>query len=49
MCVKLWCNSSGVVHLLGGFEDGSVVLWDCRKNSSELTSLKLFSEPGGCH
>ena len=49
MCVKLWCSSSGVVHLLGGFEDGSVVLWDCRNISTELASLKLFSEPGMFH
>ena len=38
-----------MVHLLGGFEDGSVALWDCRNDSSELTSLKLFSEPGVYH
>lgn len=46
MCVKVFCAGGGVVHVLGGFEDGSVVLWDCRRGSSELAALKLYSEPG---
>ena len=32
--------------MLAGFDDGSVVLWECRRPTAELTSLKLFSEPG---
>lgn len=32
--------------MMAGFDDGSVVLWECRQPTAELTSLKLFSEPG---
>ncbi len=47
MCVKLFYSPvSSVVYVLGGFEDGSVVMWDYRNKSEELASLKLFSEPG---
>ena len=46
MCVRWYVSPDRVVYLLAGFEDGSVVLWDCRNNTSELTTLKLFSEPG---
>lgn len=50
MCVKTVHNPlSGVVYVLGGFEDGSVVMWDCRNNSEEMASLKLFPEPGKLH
>ena len=44
MCVNICCGPHDGV--LGGFEDGSVVLWDCRNYSEEVTSLKLFTEPG---
>ena len=46
MCVRWYVSPDRVVYLLAGFEDGSVVLWDCRNNTSELTTLKLFTEPG---
>ena len=46
MCVRWYVSPDRVVYLLAGFEDGSVVLWDCRNNTSELATLKLFSEPG---
>ena len=47
MSVAAYCDSSnGVVYVLGGFEDGSVVNWDTRNNATELSSLKLFTEPG---
>ena len=49
MCVRWYVSPDRVVYLLAGFEDGSVVLWDCRNNTSELTTLKLFSEPGNIH
>lgn len=32
--------------MMAGFDDGSVVFWECRQPTAELTSLKLFSEPG---
>lgn len=32
--------------MMAGFDDGSVVLWESRQPTAELTSLKLFSEPG---
>ena len=48
MCVQACGGLSSVTaHVLGGFEDGSVVLWDCRNASRELSSLKVFAEPGG--
>ena len=37
---------SGVAYCLGGFEDGSVLVWDTRNTGEELARLKLFSEPG---
>ena len=37
---------TGVVHCMGGFEDGSVLVWDTRNTGEELARLKLFSEPG---
>ena len=45
-CVKWYVSPGGVAYILAGFEDGSVVLWDCRNKDSELAALKLFSEPG---
>ena len=47
MCVKSLSDvSSGVSYLLGGFEDGTVVLWDLRVPRTELHSCELFTEPG---
>ena len=47
MCVKtLYHDPTGVCYLIGGFEDGSVVLWDERNPTAELCSLQVFSEPG---
>lgn len=47
MCLKSLCNdSSGVCYLLGGYEDGAVVLWDERNPSTELHTCPLLSEPG---
>ena len=47
MCVQTWCSrSTGVPCVVAGFDDGSVAMWECRQPASELTSLKLFSEPG---
>ena len=46
MCVRSYRGPSGVECVLGGFEDGSVVTWDCRKGDSELAALKLVVEPG---
>ena len=46
MCVRWYVSPDRVVYLMAGFEDGSMVSWDCRNNTSELTTLKLFSEPG---
>eukprot|EP00731_Ephydatia_muelleri_P022930 Em0015g513a len=49
MCVQACAGlSSATAHILGGFEDGSVVLWDCRNPSRELSSLKVFAEPVMC-
>ena len=33
-------------YVLGGFEDGSIVLWDERNNKTELNFCQLFSDPG---
>lgn len=47
MCLQTWCNHlTGLQYVMAGFDDGSVVLWECRQPTAELTSLKLFSEPG---
>ena len=48
MSVKAIQGPSGGdgLRVLGGFEDGSVLLWDSRKPSVEVSALKLFSEPG---
>lgn len=32
--------------ILGGCEDGSVVLWDIRRPDKELNAIKLFTETG---
>ena len=37
---------SGVVYFMGGFEDGSVLVWDSRRTDRELSGIKLFTEPG---
>lgn len=37
---------SAVAYIMGGFEDGSVLVWDTRWTNEELSRLKLFSEPG---
>ena len=41
MCVK--CN---VHYLVAGFEDGSIVLFDYRKQAGAVTDLKAHDEPG---
>ena len=47
MSVASHCNAeNGVVYCMGGFEDGSVLVWDTRSTYEELARLKLFSEPG---
>ena len=47
MCVRAWCDgSTGIPLVLAGFDDGSLLLWDVRRPSAEMTSLKLFPEPG---
>ena len=47
MCVRAWCDSSsGQPLVLAGFDDGGLLLWDIRRPSTELASLKLFAEPG---
>ena len=49
MSVSSHCDpESGVLYLIGGFEDGSVLVWDTRKTNKEIARLKLFSEPGVC-
>lgn len=32
--------------MIGGFEDGTLLLWDERNTNMELTSCQLFHEPG---
>lgn len=47
MCVKsLYSDSTGSCYILGGFEDGSVVIWDERNPRAELHTCQLFTEPG---
>lgn len=47
MCTSMYMEpASGMVYVFGGFEDGSVVLWDGRFSHKELASMKLFPEPG---
>ena len=49
MCMSVASHSdaeTGVVHILGGFEDGSVLVWDTRQTHEELARFKLFTEPG---
>ena len=47
MCVRAWCDgSTGIPLVLAGFDDGSLLLWDVRRPSAEMTALKLFPEPG---
>ena len=41
MCVK--CN---VNYLVAGFEDGSIALFDYKKQLEAITELKVHSEPG---
>ena len=41
MCVK--CN---VNYLVAGFEQGSIVLFDYRKQLEAVTELKVHDEPG---
>ena len=47
MCIRtLYSDSTGVCYVMGGYEDGSVVLWDERNSTTELGTLQIFSEPG---
>ena len=47
MCVKCFESSTcSRTYVLAGFEDGSIALWDCRNVRQEVSSLKLFSDPG---
>ena len=47
MCTSMYMEpANGMVYVFGGFEDGSIALWDGRFSHKELASMKLFSEPG---
>lgn len=47
MCVRTTCDeSTGVPFIVAGFDNGSVLVWESRQPKTELTSLKLFSDPG---
>ena len=47
MSVGTHCDAeTGVAYCMGGFEDGSMLVWDTRNTGEELARLKLFSEPG---
>ena len=47
MCVRSIVNAStNTAQVLAGCEDGSLVVWDTRMPDKELSSLKMFSEPG---
>lgn len=47
MCVCMYMGAAlDVVYGIGGFEDGSIVIWDSRQPHKELASIKLFPEPG---
>ncbi len=47
MCIRsLSSASSEINYILGGYEDGSLVLWDERNPTNLLHSCQLFSQPG---
>ncbi len=46
MCIKtIFNDSTGVSYVCGGFEDGSVVIWDERQTDKVYTFGSLFSDP----
>ena len=50
MCVKtLYDSSTGLNYILGGFEDGNIVIWDERKSAVCLNHCQLFSGAGKYH
>lgn len=48
MCLCTFSFEDRTTHVLGGFEDGSVAVWDIRYPDKELSFLKLYSEPTMC-
>lgn len=49
MCVNsLRSKSSGILYILGGYEDGALVMWDERNPRTELHTCQLFSAPVLC-
>lgn len=47
MCVRTLCDqSTAVPSIMAGFDDGSILIWESRQPKAELSSLKLFSQPG---
>lgn len=46
MCMCVNSLKSGVCYILGGYEDGTIVLWDERNPRTELHACQLFSDPG---
>lgn len=46
MCMALHlCTHQGALHLLVGYEDGTVALWDCHRPQTPLAMQRLHSEP----
>ena len=47
LCIKtLFDSSTGINYVLGGFEDGSVVIWEERGFDKLLNCSSFFSDPG---
>ena len=46
MCVCSLTSASGINYIFGGYENGTLLLWDERNSRNQLHSCQMFPQSG---